>query len=187
MFVGMRSLDDGACSMIPPSGWTAIDSGTHNGAGDSLNTALYWKRATGAETSLEEADFDKTNVIYYTIVIAAYKDAILNGSPFNAVQSAHTKSVASTTNEFGNGVTTTQDGCKIVLLSAATAVNSSSDYTGSPTPTEQVDTPDGFVQPQVNIADYVQAAAGATGSHSATYSGSARNNGYTLAFASSEP
>ncbi len=189
MVIATRSIDDQFATLVPPAGWTAIDTGTLNtGAAGKHTTALYWKRATGSENSLGEADFTQnppSSVVYYTIVIAAYQDAAATGNPFNVVQStAHTKTTASTTNEFGDGVTTTQDGCRIILIGVSPGVNESSSYTSSPTPEERTEAPNGFIQPQVNIADYIQTSAGATGSHSATYNNSAANNGYTLAFAS---
>ena len=158
-----------------PAGWTAIDAGTNNGAG--LRTTLYWRRAVAGDTAPKVTHSAGSGI---SAVIIGYRGAITSGSPFDVNQAVFVKTPASTTNNFSNGMTTTVAGDMIVLLSGVGGRATSATYTGLPTPTERVDGPNAYSRPEVVIADFVLATAGATGARTSTLSASLRNNGYQL-------
>lgn len=168
----IASLDN--INSTVPAGWTSIDAGTNNGAG--LRTTLYWRRAVAGDTAPLVTHTAGSGI---SAVIIGYRGVITSGSPFDVNQAVFVKTPASTTNNFGGGMTTTVNGDMIVLLSGVGGRTTSATYTGSPTPTERVDGPDAKDRPEVVIADFVLATDGATGARTSTIS-SFLNNGYQL-------
>jgi hypothetical protein len=165
-----------------PAGWTAIDSGTNNGS--IFRTTLYWRRAVAGDVA---PLITHTGGAQITASIVGYRGVITTGSPFDVNQPVFIKASASTVNNFGAGMTTTTNNDMIVLLSGANDAPSSSIYTGSPTPTERVDTPNANKYGDLIVADFTLATAGPTGARTSTLSPSRFNNGYQLSLKPAMP
>ena len=155
-------------------GWTAIDPGTNNGA--ALRTTLYWRRAVAGDVAPTVTHIGGG---YITASIVGYRGCMTTGLPFDVNQSVSIKAPASATNNFGAGMTTNNNSDMIVLLSGTSGRTTSATYTGTPTPTERVDTPNTAGYGELIIADFTLAAAGATGARTSTIT-SSLNNGYQL-------
>jgi hypothetical protein len=169
----INSLDNVNSTM--PAGWTAIDTGTNNGA--ALRTTVYWRRAVTGDTA---PLITHTGGGYITASIVGYRGCIATGSPFDVNQPVNVKGTTSTVNDFGAGMTTNSNNDMIVLLSGASGQATSATYTGTPTPTERVDLPNTAGYGKLIIADFTLATAGATGARTSTLTVSRLNNGYQL-------
>ena len=169
----IASLDNTVSTMN--ASWTSLYNTTNATTG--IRNRIYWRRAVTGDSNPTVTYTGGSGI---SAVIVGYRGAITSGSPFDVNQGAFLKSPTSTTNNFGNGATTTVDGDTIVLLSATSGNGTSSSYTGSPTPNERVDGPGTNLRPELIIADFVQSAAGAIGSHNSTLTASRTNTGYQL-------
>ena len=167
------SLDNVTSTM--PATWTSVIAGTNNGSG--LRTTLFYRRAVAGDVAPLVTHSAGSGI---SAVILGYSGCITTGSPFGVNQAVLVKTPASTVNNFGAGVTTTTANDMIVLLSGTSGQTTSATYTGSPTPTEELDAPNAANYGQIIIADFIQAAAGATGARQSTLGTSRLNNGYQI-------
>jgi hypothetical protein len=157
-----------------PAGWTAIDAGTDNGK--NCRTTLYYRRAVAGDVAPVVTHIAGGHI---TASIAGYHGCITSGSPFDVNQAVYVKTAASSTNDFGAGMTTTTNNDMIVLLSATNDDTTSDTYTGVPVPVERIDAPYAHKWGDLIVADFILAVAGATGSRTSTILNRV-NNGYQL-------
>ena len=157
-----------------PAGWTPIDAGTNNGT--ALRTTLYWRRAVAGDAA---PTVTHPGGGYITASIVGYRGCATTDSPFDVNQAVNVKGTASTTNDFGAGMTTSSNNDMIVLLSGTSGQTTSATYTGTPTPTERVDTPNTAGYGELIIADFTLATAGTTGARTSIITNKL-NNGYQL-------
>jgi len=160
-----------------PAGWTAIDAGTNNGAG--FRFTAYWRRAVAGDVAPLVTHAAGSGI---SAVVVAYRGCIAGGSPIDVVGATSVNTPASTTLTFSaGGITTTERGDLVVALGGIAGTSLSNSYTGTPVPTERVDGPNTAARPEVVVADFIQAAAGSTGSRVSTIT-SFLSNGILVSF-----
>jgi hypothetical protein len=157
------------------SGWTQIQSQTNNGTG--FTTSLWYRKL---QTGDGNPTVSHTSGSQIAAVIIAYYN-VDTSNPIHKSQSWYAKTPASTTTNFGGGVTTTIDNCMIVILAGTENRGTNSSYSGSPTPTERHDLPYNSNYPTLCIADFLLSPAGSTGARTATCNQSRLNNGIQVA------
>jgi len=182
LFICMIASRDNVNSTMP-SGWTAIDSGTNNGTG--LRTTSFYRRAQSGDTNPTVTHSGGSQIC---AGIVAYSGVITTGSPIDVVGATSVNTPASTTITFhSSGITTTTNNDLVVELGGTSNRATCSNYTGTPTPTEEVDGPNRNNYPEVIIADFIQATAGGTGARSATLNTARTSNGKLVSFKPQPP
>jgi hypothetical protein len=147
--------------------WTlAIDGGTPNGGSQLVRTRVYWKIATATDVSTEtEVRIDWTTNEKAVLITQFWENCV----GMNAANESDTAAAASSYTE--NGVTTTVDGCQIVMgigIDGGTVVNSVSP--AIPFNEYQVTNSAGHCG--IWFGSETKATAGATGSYTITMSAS---------------
>lgn len=139
---------------------------------DTVNHRLYvmWKRATAADSTAGTYDFTLSGSAYTNSAAARYTGAITTGDPWDVTNAAESGSVSDTVTPPVSD-TTTVDDTLLVFVGDNWAGGTWTPPTGF---TERRDSGDG-VQ---TMADKTQAAAGATGSITATCTGSDRRGAW---------
>lgn len=158
-------------TVTTPAGWTLLVGPTDNeSANYGVITRIYYRRAVGGDTAPTFVT-SGTNA-YGTAIIAAYRGAIASGNPFEVVGTPNIQTASTTTT--ATGITTLSANARVVVVvglnyHASLASPGTSAWTGSPAPTQRfyvaTTTPG---ENAMVLADFLQAAAGATGNRSAT-------------------
>lgn len=158
----------------PPSGWASIDYASETSpkilAGHRLH--VFYKVAGGSEPS----DYSWTGVDYDIGAITCYSGA--DATPLDVYIAQYNGTSSSMT---AASITTTVDDALVIFAGAALNASTSITATAPSGFTERVDYT-GEAWRYVYIADKTQASAGATGTATATLSGSYANWGALVSF-----
>jgi hypothetical protein len=176
IFICVVSSHDNQTATMP-SGWTAWESGKSNGG--SLRLSVFWKRATSSESN---PTVSHTSGNYIDAVIVDYRGCVTSGDPSD-VNGPTIATTPANVNEYFStaGINTTVNGDMVVEIGSPQTNTTSSNYTGSPVPTERVDGPTAANYHQLIVADFPMATAGSTGARTSTLAASAINCGKLIA------
>ena len=139
-----------------PSGFALVTGGRDTNDGYSVD--IYWKRATGSESGSQT--FTWSGSVPRSGYLVAISGAITSGNPWDPATLAAWASNSSSGVISANTVTTTV--AETLLLGIYTIDNGGTTWTSGSSMTERIDNGDTYLQ----TVD--QAAAGATGTKSAT-------------------
>ena len=163
LFICMITSYDSVDSTM--SGWTVLNPGYNHTS--KFRTTSFYKRAVSGDTN---PTITHTGGSAISAVIAAYSGVTAADPPTDVVGATQKNGNTTTLTFSPSGITTTVDNDLVVEIGGVQDIDTCSNYTGTPTPTERVDGPNTAGYPEVIVADFIQATAGSTGVRSATLS-----------------
>lgn len=167
-----------------PVGWTAIDDGTNNGTGEEhgwgvIRTSVFYRRAITGDTNPLITHPNGNNIV---ASISAYRGVITSGSPLDVVGTTTVNSsYYGSTTVRANSITTLTDGACVIFTGGIGSRSTFSSFSGIPTPTERVDTPNQSGYPSEFLADFLLNTADATDNRTCVATTSGYNNGLMFA------
>lgn len=122
---------DSGTAIATPSGWTKIGSEVVSGSGSTgSRLAVFWKRATGSETTLTIADSGANT----ETTMHAISGCITSGDPVNAFATTADDGTADTSLSL-DGITTTEDDTLVVFVAANGSIATTAMYSSYGWPT----------------------------------------------------
>lgn len=171
IFICTIASKDNVNSSMPP-GWTIIDQ-SNNGTG--LRTTTFYKIAVAGDTNPTVIHIGGSNI---EATILAYRDV----DTLNPLDVIGTTSInASSTTVRATSITTLTDTAWVIFTGSIASRSTFSTYSGSPIPTERLDTPNTANYPSTFLADFAMSTAGSTGNRTCNATTAAVNNGLMFA------
>jgi hypothetical protein len=156
-----------------PLGWIVLGAGTNNGTG--LRTTTYYKIATTGDSN---PIIIHPSGSYIEATILAYRGVDI-ANPLDAI--SITRVNPSSTTVTATSITTLTDTALVIFTGSIATRSTFSSYSGVPTPTERLDTPNATNYPSTFVTDFVMNPAGSTGNRTCTAIVAGVNNGLMFA------
>ena len=172
IFISVIASKDNVNSTMP-SGWIAIDTGTNNGTG--LRTATFYKIAAPGDTN---PTITHILASYIEATILAYR-GVDTTNPLDVIGTVRVN--PSSTTVTANSITTLTDTAWAIFTGSTSSRSTFSTYSGIPTPTERLDTPNVANYPSTFVADFIVSPVGSTGNRTCTATTTGVNNGLIFA------
>lgn len=168
IFICVIASRDNVNSTMPP-GWVVIGTGTNNGAG--LRTTTFYKIAIVGDTNPTVIHPGGNNI---EATIVAYRD-VDTTNPLDVI--GITRVNPSSTTVTATSITTLTNTAWVIFTGSTVSRSTFSSYSGVPTPTERLDTPNIANYPSTFVADFVMSPVGSTGNRTCTATVGGVNNG----------
>lgn len=172
IFICTIASRDNVNSTMPP-GWITIDAGTNNGA--NLRTTTFYKIAISGDTN-PTVTHSGGNYIEATIV--SYR-GVDTTNPIDVIGIIRVN--PSSTTITATSITTLTDTARVIFTGSIYSRSTFSSYSGVPTPTERLDTPNIANYPSTFVADFIMSPTGSTGNRTCTATVGGVNNGLMFA------
>ena len=166
----ITSLDNVNSTM--PSGWIVIYPGTNNGTG--LRTTVYYKIAAAGDTDPQVTHNGGSRIV---ATMVSYRGV----DPTNPLDvTGITRVNTSSTTVTATSITTISNNDLVIFAGCIASNSTFSSYSGTPTPTERVDTQTSNY-PSIFVTDFAMTSAGSTGNRTAIATNASVNNGLMFA------
>lgn len=156
-----------------PSGWIPIDAGTNNGT--VLRTTTFYKIAQTGDINPTVTHVGGSQI---EATIVAYR-GVNTTNPLDVISTTRVNPSSATVT--ATSITTLTDTAYVIFTGSIVSRSTFSIYSGIPTPTERLDTPNAANYPSTFVADFTISPVGSTGNRTCIASTTGVNNGLMFA------